>query len=61
MHRDINVVVVSRVHVDGVESNAGTVDDFQPLTLLHCQVDQNGSVRQVCERLVLERKNKKRA
>lgn len=55
MHRDINVVVISRVHVDGVESNAWTVDDLQPLTLLHRQVDQDGSVRQVCERLVSEK------
>lgn len=52
MDGDIDVVVISRVNVDGVEANTWTVNDLQPLTLLHRQVDQDGSVRQVCKRLV---------
>lgn len=51
MDRDINVIVVSGVHVNGMEASARTVDDLQPLTLLHCQVDQDGPVWQVSKRL----------
>lgn len=52
MNGDINVIVVSGVYVDGMEAGTRTVDNLQPLALLHCQVDQDRSVRQVCKRLV---------
>lgn len=52
MNRNINVIVVSGVHVDCVEACARPIDDLQPLTLLHCQVDQDRPVWQVCKRLV---------
>lgn len=52
MNGDVNVIVVSRVHVNGMEASARTVDDLQPLALLHCQVDQDRPVWQVCKRLV---------
>lgn len=55
MNGDINVIVVSRVHVDGVEASTRAVDDLQPLTLLHCQVDKHRPVWQVCKRLVLKK------
>lgn len=51
MNRDINVIVVSGVHVDGMEASAGPVDDLQPLTFLHCQVNKERPVWQVCKRL----------
>ena len=51
MHRDINVVVVSGVYVDGMEASTRTIDHLQPLTLLHRQVDEDRSVWQVCKRL----------
>lgn len=52
MNGDINVIVVSGVHVDGMEASTRAVDDLQPLTLLHCQVNQDRPVWQVCKRLV---------
>lgn len=52
MYRDINVVVVPGVYVNGMEASTRTVNDLQPLTLLHCEVDKDRPVRQVCERLV---------
>jgi len=52
MNRDINVIVVSRVHVNSMKASTGAIDDLQPLAFLHCQVDQDRPVRQVCKRLV---------
>lgn len=52
MNGDVNVIVVSRVHVDGVKAGTGTIDDLQPLALLHRQVHKDRPVRQVCKRLV---------
>lgn len=51
VHGDVDVVAVPRVHVHGVEAGAGAVDDLEPLTLLHCQVDQQRAVREVGEGL----------
>lgn len=51
MHGDIYVIVGARVNVDSMEAGTGAVDDFQPLTFLHCQVNQLGFVWQVRERL----------
>lgn len=52
MNRDINVIVVSGVHIDGMKASTRTVDDLQPLTLLHRQIDQDRPVWQVCKRLI---------
>lgn len=52
MNWNINVIVVSRIDIDGMETSTGTVDDLQPLTLLHCKVNQDRPVWQVCKRLV---------
>lgn len=52
MDRDINVIVVSRVHINGMEASTRTIDDLQPLTLLHCKVNKERPVWQVCKRLV---------
>lgn len=51
MNRNINVIVVAGVYVNGMKAGTRPVDDLQPLTLLHCQVDQDRPVRQVGKRL----------
>lgn len=52
MNRNIDVIVVSRIYIDGMETSAGAVDDLQPLTLLYCKVNQDRPVWQICKRLV---------
>lgn len=49
--RDVDVIVVSRVHVDGVEAGTGAVDDLQPLAFLHRQLHQQRPMWQVGEGL----------
>lgn len=49
---NINIIVVSRVHINGVEASARSIDDLQPLAFLHCQVDQDRPVWQIWKRLV---------
>lgn len=51
MNRNINVIVVAGVDVNGMKAGTRPVDDLQPLTLLHRQVDQDRPVWQVCKRL----------
>lgn len=44
---NINIIVVSRIHINGVEASARSIDDLQPLAFLHCQVDQDRPVWQI--------------
>lgn len=67
MYWDVDVIVVPRVDVDGVEASNGAIDDLQPLTFLHCEVYQLGPVGQVTkgleeerERWEMERERRKR-
>lgn len=55
VHRDVDVVAVPRVDVHSVETGAGAIDDLEPLTLLHGQVDQQRAVRKVGKGLWRER------
>lgn len=52
MNWNINVIVVSRIYINGMETSTRTVDDLQPLTLFYCKVNQDRPVWQVCKRLV---------
>lgn len=54
MYRDVDIVIVAGVHVDGVEAGGGAVDDLKSLALLHRQVHQHWSMGQVTERLQVE-------
>lgn len=51
MGGDVDVVGVSRVHINDMEANGGAINDLQPLTFLHSQVNQQGAMLQLCERL----------
>lgn len=51
MRGDVDVVRVSRVHIDDMEANGGAINDLQPLTFLYSQVHQQGAMLQFCERL----------
>lgn len=57
---DIDVIVVPRVYVDGMEASTRAIDNLQPLTLLYCQVDQDRSMWQVCKGLVKKKKKRRR-
>lgn len=51
MHRDVDVIAVPRVDIHGMEASTGAIDDLEPLSLLYCEVDQQGAVREVSEGL----------
>lgn len=51
MDRDVDVIVVSGVHINGMETGTRAVDDLQPLPFLHRQLHQQRPVRQVGEGL----------
>ena len=51
MRWNIHVKYLRRVQVDAVETKIRTVDDLQPLTFFDREVDQDGFVYQVAERL----------
>ena len=51
MHGDVDVVAVPRVDIHSVETGTRAVDDLEPLTLLHGQIDQQRAVREVGEGL----------
>lgn len=59
MDRNINVIVIAGVYVNGMKAGARPVDDLQPLTLLHRQVDQDRPVWQVCKRLDQKERRRK--
>lgn len=60
MHWDVDVIVVPRVDIDSVEASTGAVDDLQPLSFLHCEVNQLGSVGQVTKGLEESDRGKER-
>lgn len=51
VHRDVDVIAVPRVHVHSMEAGTGAIDDLEPLTLLHSQVNQQRAVREICKGL----------
>lgn len=46
MSWQIEIVRRSRVNIDGVETRRRAIDDLQPLSLLHGQVDEQRLLRQ---------------